>query len=212
MPLQTEPYLTQTAHWPKTGRHILAQFDDETVTVYQAYRPEIGQWAAQHGWFGGAFSFSRMSWVKPNFLWMMYRSGWGVKDGQEVTLAVSLRREAFDTLLRRAVHSTFLPEIYGDEAAWKNALAHSDVRLQWDPDHDPSGAKVERRAIQLGMRGETLTQYAHEWIVRLEDVSAFVAEQREHAQASDWAKLRTPREGIYSAEDAAVAAHLQLDE
>ena len=82
--LRTEPYVAQTERWPKSGRHILAQFDDASVVVYQAYRPSIGRHAAEHGYFGGDFSLSRMSWIKPNFLWMMYRSGWGTKEGQEV--------------------------------------------------------------------------------------------------------------------------------
>src|SRR5205085_10398421 len=98
MKLKTEPYLEQQQRWPASGRHILAQFDDESVVVYQAYRPEIGHFAAQHGYFGGAFSLGRMSWIKPNFLWMMFRSGWGTKEGQEVTLAVWLRRPAFDAI------------------------------------------------------------------------------------------------------------------
>lgn len=99
MKLLTEPYLNQASNWPKTGRHILAQFDEDTVVVYQAYRPAIGLFAAEHGYFGGEFSLNRMSWIKPNFLWMMYRSGWGTKPEQEVTLAVSLRRSAFDQIL-----------------------------------------------------------------------------------------------------------------
>ncbi len=86
--LQTEAYRSQLEHWPKTGRHILAQFDEETIVVYQAYRPAIGHFAAHHQYFGGEFSYGRMSWIKPNFLWMMYRSGWGTKPEQEVTLAV----------------------------------------------------------------------------------------------------------------------------
>ncbi|GET40082.1 hypothetical protein MiSe_48900 [Microseira wollei NIES-4236] len=77
MKLVTESYLAQIDRWPKTGRHILAQFDDESIVVYQAYRPAIGHFAASHGYFGGEFSLNRMSWIKPNFLWMMYRSGWG---------------------------------------------------------------------------------------------------------------------------------------
>src|SRR5262250_1874468 len=109
MELSTEPYLTQKERWPRSGRHILAQYDAESVVVYQAYRPEIGPFAARHGSCGAGFSLDRMSWVKPNFLWMMYRSGWGTKGGQEVTLAVRLRRDAFDEILRRAVHSTFVP-------------------------------------------------------------------------------------------------------
>ena len=137
MNLITEPYLAQDARWPRSGRHILAQFDAESVVVYQAYRPEIGHFAARHGYFGGGFSLGRMSWIKPNFLWMMYRSGWGTKEGQEVTLAVRLRRDAFDEILRLAVHSTFMPEVYGTHEAWQRAVAGSDVRLQWDPDHGP---------------------------------------------------------------------------
>ena len=90
MSLITEPYSAQNARWPGSGRHILAQFDAESVVVYQAYNPAIGQFAARHGYFGGDFGMSRMSWIKPNFLWMMYRSGWGTKENQEVTLAVRL--------------------------------------------------------------------------------------------------------------------------
>ena len=69
MHLNTEPYHTQCAQWPRTGRHILAQFDEASIVVYKAYRPAIGHFAAQHGYFGGEFSFSRMSWIKPGFLW-----------------------------------------------------------------------------------------------------------------------------------------------
>ena len=119
MTLITEPFLQQQPHWPTAGRHILAQFDAATVVVYQAYRPEIGHFAASLGYFGGPFSMNRMTWVKPNFLWMMYRSGWGTKPDQEVTLAVRVRREAFDEMLNRAVHSSFAPEIYGDRDEWQ---------------------------------------------------------------------------------------------
>lgn len=208
MRLITEAYLGQVKRWPARGRHILAQFDDDAVVVYQAYRPEIGHFAATHGYFGGAFRLGRMSWVKPNFLWMMYRSGWGTKPDQEVTLAVWLQRAAFDMILKEAVHSTFVPEVYGSEAAWKCALAESSVRLQWDPDHDPSGAAVERRALQLGLRGDVLARYAREWIVHLEDISDFVAQQRAYAQPGAYAELVTPQEAVYPVEDPEVAARL----
>ena len=71
--LLTEPYLEQASTWPGPGRHILAQFDDDTIIVYQAYYLSISRFAADHGDFGGGFSLSHMSWIKPNFLWMMYR-------------------------------------------------------------------------------------------------------------------------------------------
>src|SRR5215831_4738827 len=115
MKLQTELYLDQKRRWPTTGRHILAQFDDDTIVVYQAYRPAIGRFAAEHGFFGGDFSFQRMSWLKPNFLWMMFRSSWGTKENQETTLAIWLRRPAFDAILQEAVHSTFVLGLYAAE-------------------------------------------------------------------------------------------------
>jgi hypothetical protein len=207
MNLLTELYLVQTARWPKSGRHILAQFDDESVIVYQAYRPAIGHFAARNGHFGGEFSLNRMSWIKPNFLWMMYRCGWGSKEGQEVVLAVRLKRFAFDEILRRAIHSAFVPEVYENEAAWKTVVASSEVRLQWDPDHLPSGAPVERRAIQLGLRGEVLACYAKEWLLGIEDVSPFVREQSQHSR-SPFDKLITPREEVYPVDDPGVAARL----
>jgi Domain of unknown function (DUF4291) len=207
MNLATEPYSVQVARWPNSGRHILAQFDDESVIVYQAFRPAIGHFAAKHGHFGGEFSLNRMSWIKPNFLWMMYRCGWASKDGQEVVLAVRLKRSAFDEILRQAVHSSFVPEVYENELAWKLAVAGSDVRLQWDPDHDPSGASVERRAIQLGLRGEALAKYAREWPWSIEDVTEFVREQSEYA-GSPFDQLITPREEVYPVNDPEVAARL----
>lgn len=195
--LALEPYAAQCTRWPRRGRHVMAQYDADTVVVYQAYRPEIGHYAAAHGYFGGAFSRSRMSWIKPNFLWMMFRSGWGAKDGQEVVLAVWLRRAAFDEILAGAVASSYDRERYGDRAAWQAAVKRSDVRLQWDPDHGPSGAPVERRAVQLGLRGPVLERYAREWIVAIEDVSAFCREQRAAFARGGADALVTPREDVY---------------
>lgn len=211
MPLRLERYKDQLKRWPRSGRHILAQFDHESVIVYQAYSPTIGSFAARHGYFGGDFSFNRMSWIKPNFLWMMYRSGWGTKPGQEVTLAVRLKRDAFESILAQAVHSTFVPEVYGLPETWKERLAVSPVRLQWDPDHDPQGAKRDRRAIQLGLSGEVLKKYAREWIVEIEDVSDFVTSQREHALKGH-GDLVTPREEIYPLTERDLYARLQLSE
>jgi hypothetical protein len=211
MQLILEPYLAQTALWPASGRHILAQYDEEGIVVYQAYNPQIGHFAAAHGSFGcHDFSFERMSWIKPNFLWMMYRSGWGSKEGQEVVLAVTLRRPAFDALLAEAVPSTYMPALYADEEDWKQAVQASSVRVQWDPDHGPAGRPLERRAIQLGLRGDALRRYAREWLLGIEDISQLVHEQRQHVLAGDYAALLTPRERIYPIADAAVAARLGI--
>jgi len=49
----------QLAQLPKTDRHIIAQYDDHSIVVYQAHRPEIGHFAATHNYFGGEFKLDR---------------------------------------------------------------------------------------------------------------------------------------------------------
>jgi hypothetical protein len=210
--LETEPYGEQVKVWPAAGRHILAQYDEATVVVYQAYRPPIGRFAAEHGYFGGEFSYSRMSWVKPNFLWMMYRSGWGTKGGQEVTLALRLRRRFFDSILAQAVPTAWDPDLYPTRSDYEAAGSSACVRVQWDPDHDPFGGKLERRAIQLGLRGEVLEEFGRRELVEVIDLSDFVAEQRERLSAGGTGALVTPRERVYRPDDSGIAARLGLQQ
>ena len=208
--IRYENYQEQRTRWPGDGRHILAQYDDESIIVYQAYRPENGRHADAHQHYGGPWSFDRMSWIKPNFLWMMYRSGWAEKAGQEVVLAIRISRDGFDQILARAVHSSFKPGVYESRAAWQGRVAGSDVRLQWDPDHDPHGNKVERRAIQLGLRGPVLRRYARDWCLGIEDISGYVCAQREHVIHRRLDLLETPAERVYPVADPAVRQHLGL--
>jgi hypothetical protein len=210
--LVTEQYDAQRARWPRRGRHILAHFDEETIVVYQAYRPSIGRWAVDHGRLGGAeFSYGRMSWVKPNFLWMMYRSGWGTKVDQEVTLGLRVRRSFFEGLLEAAVESSYQADRHGDRAAWQAAVAGSDVRLQWDPDHGPHGAPTERRTIQLGLRGKILRAFGESELLDVIDLTEFMARQRAHLSAGRLDLLETPREGVYTPAHTSVSAKLALD-
>ena len=189
----------------------MAHYDAETIVVYQAYRPSIGRHAIEHGVFGGEFSYSRMSWVKPNFLWMMYRSGWGTREGQEVTLGLRLRRPFFDGILARAVASSFDQSGSTTHEAWKADIESSEVRLQWDPDHDPHGNAVARRAIQLGLRGPVLEAFGKNELLEVIDMSAFVAEQRQRLMSTGLAQLSTPVERTYISGEASIAERLKLD-
>lgn len=203
--MTSAPYAEQSASWPVEGRHILAQFDDEAIRVYQAYRPAIAEFAVANQRFGGEFSYSRMSWIKPNFLWMMYRCGWATKEGQERVLAIRLRRTFFDELLRQAVPSTYDASRYPSRDDWQRAVAGSDVRLQWDPDHDPSGRALERRAVQLGLRGDALRRYSERELLSIEDVTPFVVAQRAHLHGG-FESLATPLEAVYTPEPVAASA------
>lgn len=211
MKLKTKPYKDQIKDWPQTGHHIMAQFDEEKVIVYQSYRPEIGHFAAKNQFFGGAFSLNRMTWIKPNFLWMMYRNGWGTKEGQEVVLAIHLKREAFERYINEAVYSSYQDDVYKDREDWKNAVKNSNIRLQWDPDHDPYGAKLERRAIQLGIRNKEIEKYAKDDILQIEDISEFVKEQHQYVLNNELDKLVIPQEEPYLPKDKNVRGQLKIN-
>ncbi|HEY9132002.1 MAG TPA: DUF4291 domain-containing protein [Dyella sp.] len=197
--MRTKKYLEQYRVWPDRGRHILAQFDADTICVYQAYRPSIAEYAVNHQRFGGDFSYNRMSWIKPTFLWMMHRSGWASKKGQEHILAITLPRSFFDELLRSAIPSSYDPRRFSTVESWQHAVISSEVRMQWDPDHDPAGRPLQRRAIQLGLRGETLRRYGEREALSIADVTDFVVAQRAHLEG-DLGSLVIPEEQIYEPE------------
>ncbi|XP_041453013.1 uncharacterized protein LOC121406070 [Lytechinus variegatus] len=188
----TEKYCEQNnVRWPIAGKHILAQFDEHSVVVYQAFCPAIAEYAVEHQRFGGEqFSFNRMSWIKTNFLWMMYRCGWASKPKQERVLAVRIKREAFDEILSKA----YTP---GAQSAAGLGKGDIEVRLQWDPDHQPNGDKTARRAIQIGLKGETLRKYGTEWIVNIRDVTDFVKEQSKNTEQKRLNLLVVARERVY---------------
>jgi len=51
-----------------------------------------------------------MTWIKPSFLWMMYRCGWGLKDeNQKRVLAIDIDRAGFERALSMACLSHFDP-------------------------------------------------------------------------------------------------------
>ena len=37
------------------------------------------------------------------------------------------------------------------------------------------GEKLERQAIELELRGKTLNNYSRDWIIKIEDITEFVA-------------------------------------
>ncbi|QGJ70662.1 Hypothetical protein PBC10988_23600 [Planctomycetales bacterium 10988] len=211
MNIKTDFYIDQHQRWPQEGHHILTQYDETTILVYQAYHQRIGEYALKHGHFGGEFRFDRMSWIKPNFLWMMYRSDWGRAAHQEVVLGIRLRRTFFDLLLEQAVWSSFKRNHYESKEMWKAAVTNSDVRLQWDPDHFPTGEKCGRRAIQLGLRGDLLEAFACREMLEVIDLRPFLNEQRPHRHKWQSRTLRTPLEFRYQPTSEVARARIGLD-
>ncbi|MEV4556684.1 DUF4291 domain-containing protein [Kitasatospora sp. NPDC049285] len=164
-------------------RQVRARYDAETVTVYQAFRPEIAGPAVADGRWPEAFSRGRMTWVKPSFRWLMYRSDWGRAAGQERILGVTVRRAGFDEALGAAVLSGYERGVHASKAAWQRELRRSAARAQWDPERDLQLQPLPHRSLQLGLSGPLVHGYADEWLVRIEDLTALARELHETRDA-----------------------------
>src|SRR5215210_4064137 len=97
----------------KAEKQIRALYDEHTITVYQAYNSEIAQSAVENQKFvSPPYKLDRMTWIKPSFLWMMYRSGWASKQGQEHILKIKIKREGFEWALKNSCLSHFDSQLY----------------------------------------------------------------------------------------------------
>ncbi len=66
------------------------------------------------------------------------------------------------------------------------------------------GQKLERRAIQLGLRGEILQNYSRDWIIQIEDITEFVQQQRSNRESNKWINLITPTENVYPVDNSEI--------
>lgn len=166
---------------------IRAVYDEHTIRVYQAYSDEIAGAALSHGTFASPpFKMERMTWIKPSFLWMMYRAGWGYKDeGQRRILAIDISREGFKWALEHSCPSHSGPSMSKED--WAKLKAASPVRIQWDPERDLHLQPLSYRAIQVGIRDEAIRRYVDDWITQITDVTALAHTIYSHVKNGDTA-------------------------
>jgi hypothetical protein len=198
---------------PPPYRQIRAAFTDTTITVYQAYSDVIAEWALHRQTFASPFKFDRMTWIKPSFLWMMYRSGWGSKEGQTRVLAIDICRDAFLWFLENACLSRFDPAIHLSETAWKESKAKSPVQVQWDPERSLRLERLQYRSIQIGLSGIAVEKYTNESIRHIRDVTSLARRIHDLADsgaesaaiellpAEAWFPANAPHLGLTSATD-----------
>jgi len=146
-------YLSQKTQWPKQGKAIVGQYNQECILLYQAFCPSIAEAAVLSQDFvtnNPEFNPGRMTWVKPNFLWMMFRSDWAQKKNQERVLGFWVYLNWFTACLSEA-------KLSGRDKNCKT----SSVVVQWDPNHTPGGGKNSlRRDIQIGLRKEKALEWS----------------------------------------------------
>ncbi|KAJ5368446.1 uncharacterized protein N7496_008206 [Penicillium cataractarum] len=183
-------------------RAIRATYTPTTITVYQAYSPEIANPALKAQTFQPPFSRTRMTWIKPSFLWMAYRCGWATKPRQERVLAIEMTRKGFEWALQHSCLSHWgdqRKEIAKDKDQWQQQLRDSPVRIQWDPERDLKHQPLEYRSIQIGLGLGAVESYVDEWIVSIVDVTDTMCKIREYLEAGDLDSARAclPEEKAY---------------
>ncbi len=178
---------------------IRAVYNENTITVYQAYNKIIGQKASEQNKFSEPFSFNRMTWIKPSFLWMMERSGWGKKPNQECILAIKIKRDYFEKALLEAILTSPEKNVYKDSDEWNKLKKSARINVQWDPERDIYGNKLEYRSIQIGISRHLIQEFNDLWIESIEDISKLVNKiyKLKISGNTNKGKLFLPDEKIY---------------
>ncbi|KAF2500176.1 ATP-dependent RNA helicase DHX8 [Lophium mytilinum] len=169
---------TTTSKTPTPHRQIRATYDTTAITVYQAYSSSIASAAVKYQKLSASpdFSFTRMTWIKPSWSWMMYRSGYSYKDARQTNiLALKMRHEDFEALLKTAVLAHGPAPTKGQEGDEEDKLEKRKrserVVVQWDPERSFRIGKLEHRSIQIGIPRALVERWVEEGIVGIEDVT-----------------------------------------
>jgi len=191
-------------------RQIRADYDDDSITVYQAFSPSIALPAAVNGRFVSGFKRDRMTWIKPSFRWMMYRCGWATKPGQERVLAIRISRSGFEWALEYSAFAHYDAAVHIDHDAWRATLAQP-VRIQWDPERDLHFRPLDHRSIQIGLGGVAVSRYCDEWVQDIRDITDLARECHSVLtdQGVDAATTLLPVERPYPVPDA-LARHIGM--
>lgn len=190
------------------AREIRADFDRDTIVMYQAYDDRIADSALAHGRFvAPQWSFNRMTWIKPSFLWLMHRSHWATSKGQTRVLAVRVTRAGFDRALSLAVSTDPTARAFRTYDEWRAAFESALVHVQWDTERALSGAALGHYSVQVGLSRNVTREFVDDWIVSITDLSERAAKIRAfvHGGRSDRARALLPPERPYPV-DASIAA------
>ncbi|MVU78280.1 DUF4291 family protein [Nocardia sp. ET3-3] len=178
---------------------IRADHDRDTIVVYQAYAPAIADAAVAAQRFVPPFSTHRMTWIKPSFRWLMHRSNWARKPGQERILAVRITRAGWEEALAQAVLTSPERRVYTGNDQWRTLFAHAVVHVQWDPEYSLRGAKLDHRSLQVGLSRHIIEQYVADWTVDIRDLTPTVHRMHGHLRSghADRARALLPPEKPY---------------
>ncbi|MBQ4803876.1 DUF4291 domain-containing protein [Aquimarina sp. MMG015] len=184
-------------------KEIRADYDRDTITVYQAYGKSIAVSAIKNNKFESPFSFNRMTWIKPSYLWLMERSNWGTKSNQEYILGIKINKASWEKALSMGVLTDPDKTIYKSGALWDKEFRNAKVHIQWDPERTLKGAKMQVRSIQVGIGRDLIKEYNEEWIQEINDLTPLTKKIRLLLKDGKYkeAKRLVPGEKTYEVPD-----------
>ena len=187
-------------------RQIRADYDRDSIVVYQAYRKEIAEATIKAGRFVEPFSWGRMTWIKPSFLWLMARSNWGTKSRQEHVLAIRIKRDGWERALSLGVLTSFEYNTHQLETNWRSRFEAATVHVQWDPERTIHGKKLEHRSIQVGLSRDVIREFTEDWVIEISEFTARTRKIRSLYLAGNLkrAKDLLPPERVYPVSDVIV--------
>ena len=187
-------------------RQIRADYDRDSIVVYQAYHKEIAEPTIKAGRFVEPFSWGRMTWIKPSYLWLMGRSNWGTKSRQEHILAIRIKRDGWERALSLGVLTSFESKTHKQEVNWRSKFEDANVHVQWDPERTIHGKKLEHRSIQVGLSRAIIRDFTDDWFLDITDFTERTRKIRSLYLAGNLkrAKDQLPSERVYPVPDSIV--------
>jgi hypothetical protein len=178
---------------------IRALYDRDTITVYQAYNQHIAQLEVQQQKFVSPFSFQRMTWIKPSFLWLMERSHWATKSNQNHILAIRIQRDFWEYLLQQSIHTDPTLSAHKNGEHWFESFENAKVHIQWDPERNLKGTKLEQRSIQIGISRFLIQTFNNTAIHSIQDITLLVKKMAQFRRLGQYkhAEKLLPKQRIY---------------
>jgi len=169
-----KPYFRQITQQITAATINVGEDDHKTdcIVVYQAYNSTIANHAVKNQTFEhcSLFDMHRMTWIKPNYCWMMYRSEFATAHNQTNILALYIDRDYFETvILKNAICTMYYPELasyYGNEENWKKQAMKKKMKA-----HTQINKKKKKQQQELD-DGTIISQESTEEIPSEEDSSS----------------------------------------
>ena len=125
------------------------------ISTFMAFSPKFLSVDLKRGiYFNDNLNFMRMSWVKTSLLWTLWRSDWGMREGQECVIKIDVPED-------------YMRRLMGIATPTKSTI-YSEVLYQRDPDRRIVGRRWKEgkeyfvkggNTVHFGIRNSRLEEY-----------------------------------------------------